>query len=383
MLWGAGDQEAPVHISAAFDSGNIEVLDASDPTQVKLAIRKDAGDEHMQWFHFRVAGARGLPCTFRLTNAHAASYPKAWTGYRAVCTSDRKTFSRVQTAYEDGALVIRHTPTSDLVWYSYFAPYSLEQHHDLLARCQASPFARVDRLGATADGRDLDRVTVGTGERQLWVIARQHPGESMAEWWMEGFLARLLDPADALARSLRAAATFHVVPNMNPDGSVRGHLRCNATGANLNREWHAPTLERSPEVLHVLREMEATGCDLCLDVHGDEELPYNFISGGEGIPGWSARLARLDAVFRAEYVRANPDFQIEHGYPIDAPGSANLSMCTNAVAQRFDCLAMTLEMPFKDNANAPDRHHGWCPQRSKRLGASSLDPMAAVVHTLR
>lgn len=39
------------------------------------------------------------------------------------------------------------------------------------------------------------------------------------------------------------------MPNVNPDGSIRGHLRTNAVGANLNREWKEPSLERSPEVL--------------------------------------------------------------------------------------------------------------------------------------
>jgi murein tripeptide amidase MpaA len=372
-----------VHISAAFDSGNIRVIDATNPADVQLAIRKDAGDEHMQWFHFRVAGAKGVPCTLRLTNAHAASYAKAWSGYRAVCTSDRRSYHRVDTSYEDGALVIRHTPEADLVWYSYFAPYSLEQHADLLARCQASPLATIDCLGTTVDGRDLERLVIGTGPRVIWVIARQHPGESMAEWWMDGFLARLLDPADALARTLREQATFHVVPNMNPDGSTRGHLRCNAAGANLNREWHAPTVARSPEVFYVLAEMDRTGCDLCLDVHGDEELPYNFISGSEGIPGWSTRLADLDRSFREAYMRANPDFQTVYGYPVDKAGSANMTMCTNQIAERFDCLAMTLEMPFKDNADLPDLQRGWSPERSMSLGATTLDPLAAVMARLR
>ena len=35
---------------------------------------------------------------------------------------------------------------------------------------------------------------------------------------------------------------------MNPDGSWRGHLRTNAVGANLNREWQDPSLKSSPEV---------------------------------------------------------------------------------------------------------------------------------------
>jgi murein tripeptide amidase MpaA len=78
----------------------------------------------------------------------------------------------------------------------------------------------------------------------------------MAEWWAEGYISRLLDTSDALVNDALKKATFHIIPNMNPDGSFRGHLRTNAQGANLNREWRtkgdyvAPSLERSPEVYH-------------------------------------------------------------------------------------------------------------------------------------
>ena len=100
----------------------------------------------------------------------------------------------------------------------------------------------------------------------MWLYARQHPGESMAEWWAEGALEMLTDPDNATARTLREKATFHVVPNMNPDGSRRGHLRTNAAGINLNREWHAPSMERSPEVLLVRKRMDQTGVDFAMDV---------------------------------------------------------------------------------------------------------------------
>ena len=43
---------------------------------------------------------------------------------------------------------------------------------------------------------------------------------------------------------------------MNPDGSWRGHLRTNASGANLNREWDHPSLEKSPEVKYVRDAMD-------------------------------------------------------------------------------------------------------------------------------
>ena len=41
-----------MQIRSDFDSGNIQVLDASDPSRVRLAIRKDFASEHFQWFHF-------------------------------------------------------------------------------------------------------------------------------------------------------------------------------------------------------------------------------------------------------------------------------------------------------------------------------------------
>ncbi len=109
----------------------------------------------------------------------------------------------------------------------------------------------------------------------------------MTEWWMEGWLDRLLDYDDATSRALRSIADIHVVPNMNPDGSVLGHLRTNAKGVNLNREWSSPSIELSPEVYFVRQKMHDTGIDIALDVHGDEALPYNFIAGTEGIANWT------------------------------------------------------------------------------------------------
>jgi murein tripeptide amidase MpaA len=376
-----------MHISAPFDSRNIHVVDASDPSNIQLEIVRDVAAEHRQWFYFRVTGAKGVPLRMRVVNAKACSYPDAWEDYAAAYSTDREEWLREpNTRFHGGALEIEHTPTADAVWFAYFAPYTLDRHDALLANCQQSSLVTLERLGATVDGLDLDMLRVGEpgpGKRNIWVIARQHPGESMAEWFVEGMLERLLDPADGQARRLLAGAVLYVVPNMNPDGSRRGHLRTNAAGANLNREWHEPTLEKSPEVLLVRQKMDETGVDLCLDVHGDEELPYNFIAGAEGVPSWSPAREALQKRFLEAYVAATPDFQTLIGYGRDAPGQANMTMCTNQIAERFGALAMTLEMPFKDSTPTPDPVVGWSPDRAARLGADVLFPMVAVLPTLR
>jgi len=371
-----------LRVSSAFDGGNAVVVEATRADSIRLRIRKDAGDKFMQWFHFRVSGCRGEPIVVRLENADKVSYRGGFVDYRAVASTNRKNWTRVETTFEGGVLEIRHQSEADAVWFAYFAPYSMERHADLVARSAADPRVQLEVLGATVDGQDIDALHVGDGPLSIWCIARQHPGETMAEHWMEGFLDRLLDADDPVSRRLLNRARLHIVPNMNPDGSRRGHLRTNATGANLNREWLEPTLERSPEVFLVRKRMHETGVNLCLDVHGDEELPFNFIAGADGIPSLTDHQRTLLHRFRQDLERISPDFQTARGYPPAAPGEANLRMCTNYVAETFGCLAMTLEMPFKDAANHPLPETGWSPRRSAHLGRSCLAAIDAIADDL-
>ena len=375
-----------MHITANFDAGNIDVINAEDKTNIQLAIRPDVGEEFFQWFNFRLSGEVGEQYVLNIMNAGEASYLAGWENYQAVASYDREHWFRLPTSYKDGKLTITAELACESIQIAYFAPYSYERHQDLLAAVQVHPIACLEHLGETLDKRDLTLVKVGNGDtkkRSIWITARQHPGETMAEWLVEGLLNSLLDEDNATAKLLLEKANFYIVPNMNPDGSVRGHLRTNAVGTNLNREWANPSLEKSPEVFHVIKKMEETGVDLFYDVHGDEALPYVFLAGSQGTPSYNDRLARLRDKFSDALKLASADFQSEFGYDIDAPGTANMTIATHWVAERFDCLANTLEMPFKDNNNLPFEDTGWSPERSIKLGEASLVAMLAVVDDLR
>jgi murein tripeptide amidase MpaA len=56
-----------------------------------------------------------------------------------------------------------------------------------------------------------------------------------------------------------------------------------------------------------------------------------------------------------------------------------MTLATNWIAENFGCLAFTIEMPFKDNANLPDAATGWSSERSRKLGASVLQAVLATV----
>ncbi|WP_018625684.1 M14 family metallopeptidase [Kangiella aquimarina] len=375
-----------MNINCLFDSGNIEVIEASDNNAVKLAIRDDSNSEFKQWFHFRLHGEIGKTYNFEIMNAKDCSYVDGWNDYQVAASYDGEFWFRVHTTFDaDKRLTFSHQLEHSTIFFAYFEPYSYQRHLSLVHQAQHSELCQHQVLGQTVDGHDIDLLVIGdeSRERKIWVTARQHPGETMAEWCAEGLIERLLNEDDALAQSLLQEAVFYIVPNMNIDGSIRGNLRSNAAGANLNREWQNPSLEKSPEVYHVRNKMKSTGVDAFLDLHGDEGLPYVFVAACEGIPSYDDRIKQLEEDFSAILKSINPDFQTEYGYDKDEPGKANLTVANAWVGEEFKCLSLTLEMPFKDNANLPDKQTGWSGDRSYLLGQTLLNPLYQLVKKLR
>lgn len=366
-----------VLVDYQFDGANIEVIDDRNPQDIQLAIRKDNANTFLQWFSFRIYASKGTQIHIRITNAKDSSYAKGWIDYQARYSYDDEYWFQAKTTY-DGELHIHLTMKQDCVSFAYFAPYPLSRHQRVLRWANAHG-AHIKALGKSIQGRTMDLIRVGEGSKQIWCIARQHPGETMAEWWMEGFCERLLQKEDPIAHALKKQCTFHLVPNMNPDGSFLGNLRTNAIGANLNREWNNPTQDRSPEVLCVRAEMEHTGVDFALDVHGDEGLPYNFFAGPEGIPSFDDQKKHILQTYSDLLLHRSPDFQEKYGYPKTPPGKANLSICSNYISETFDCVAITLEQPFKDNAANPMPEVGWSPQRAKVFGESCLASLLPLI----
>jgi len=421
-----------VSISDAYDGGRIELVNVTDQKDengddrsskvVSLRIKPDPYTElekksHLQYFSFRSSiqimnnndaepesnngddDDKGFPITYEIVNAGETSYANAWKGYTVFYSKsvgEPDSWRREQnTRSEDGKLVWKHvhTKSTESIYFSYFPPFSYARHLDLVKQC--SEFTDVFSLGQTLEGREIECIRVGTGKSVGWIIHRQHPGEHMAEFYAEGLLGRLLGldslgDADGLVRQLLSKYTFYIIPSMNPDGAAAGYLRVNAGGANLNREWcssgddySAPSLERSPEVFHVLKKMEETGCDIFCDIHGDEEIPFNFLAQPV-VPNWGPRLKALYGAFTAAYSRANPDMQQEIAYePTEYAEGDILNIANDQVAHLFDCLSVTLEMPFKDCWSNSDAERGWSPARSRTLGASLCEPLLYIHPYLR
>jgi murein tripeptide amidase MpaA len=112
-------------------------------------------------------------------------------------------------------------------------------------------------------------------------------------------------------------------------------------------------------VLCVKDKIHETGVDMFFDIHGDEALPYNFVAGNEMLADFTPERMERQKAFIDQYMAASPDFQNVYGY----------------AASKYNEELLTLEMPFKDNADLPDAYTGWNGARSSELGAAILQPI--------
>lgn len=361
-------------INTAFDAGSIICKDINK-NNLLLNIEKDTNSDFAQWFYFQINGIANQEINFIIDELDKTAYPDGWDGYNVCASFDNQNWFRIPTEFDNITKKITWSIDTQYnsVFFAYFEPYSHVRHNELIGLANTSPLAKHEIIGFTAQNRTIDLIKIGNPNgKKIWIIARQHPGETMAEWFMEGVIHRLLDEEDSITNNLLQAFEFYLVPNMNPDGSVLGNLRTNSKGVNLNREWLNPTTENSPEVYYVRKKMLETGIEMFFDIHGDETLPYVFTFGCRDNKSFSAKQDKLETKFETIYPLINPDYQTKFGYPNNHFSVESPTTATKWVGNKFNCLAYTLEMPFKDNSNLPNLELGWNGKRSYLLGIDML-----------
>ena len=114
---------------------------------------------------------------------------------------------------------------------------------------------------------------------------------------------------------------------------------------------------------------------------GESIALVEFSKYGQRSRSKSFEFAHIEVGLKLWNPHRSPDFQhapgVEgRGYEAPEPGTGNLSVCTNAIATRYGCLAVTLEQPFKDTTfHTPEPKHGWSAPRALKLGAALVDAL--------
>lgn len=215
--------------------------------------------------HFLLHGKPGASLTLEFRNLD-----NVWNGQPGsvarelktlVVSEDGRAWKPVPTESLPGDRVrLTVTMPGPRLYVARTEPYRLSDLERLLDSIRNHPLVRIEPIGQTAGGRELEIVHIGNPDapHRAFLRARAHPWESGSSWVAEGLIQRLLREDTALATrstglpqqaipkadddAKRILSTYSVsiLPMGNKDGVARGMTRFNLRGTDLNRNWNKP-----------------------------------------------------------------------------------------------------------------------------------------------
>ncbi|MGC9520961.1 MAG: hypothetical protein ACP5HG_03645 [Anaerolineae bacterium] len=244
-------------IDSGIPYGNVcDVTLTPDGDTLEVAFAPDPhGGPETLWFYFRVHRSQGpgpdvSRLRLRLKHSYNMLGGQGPETMRPVVRYEEGPWRRLPQGelltYADGRVDVHWSvavPNQSLdVAYCY--PYGRDDLTTLLAETHG--YWRLDTIGVSQAARPLVRLSNDYGEEDstrpgLYLMARQHAGETPGSWVLDGFLRALADLGDD-------APLTWAVPLANIDGVESGDYGKDNFPYDLNRAWGRPPMRHEVSV---------------------------------------------------------------------------------------------------------------------------------------
>lgn len=320
-----------VSVHADFEAGNVGRVTTVAENHVRCAVTgesdQDGRNRQPSWFYFRLDGVAGREMTVDITDLQGEYNYRPHKGQglqnmRPVLSDDNETWQQaadVEWLPEQSAIRVRFRTEKDRIWIARQPPYTMQRLGRLLSDLRGHPDLKVQTIGTSVEGRPVHLLTVTDSDtpdrrkKAIWLMARQHAWESGTSWVAEGLLRFLLS-RDPQAVGLRRRSIVKLIPICDPDGVVRGGVRFNKHGYDLNRNWDAVDPKKMPEIASQRKAIlgwvdSGRPIHLFLTLHNTESVDYiegPLTAGGPTIHALGHRFQKLLDETSAFYAPKGP-----------------------------------------------------------------------------
>ena len=250
-------------VTTRFPGGNaadIEIVAGGPVPEVRFASDPCGGPEAM-WFHFRLEETAPDPATqtkVRLTWTYFDNVLGATESPDCipVCLVPGQAWARLKRGEEtrtpDGRRQLSWTiphpaPTMEFAFCFPYVPADVDAALD-----RSKDYWQAAPIGLSQGGRRILRLhnvpgTPGGTQPGIYIVTRQHAGETPGSWVLDGFLRHW-------AQIRKGAYVIWAVPLADIDGVMGGHYGKDAFPYDLNRAWGVPPMRH--ETLAIRHDVE-------------------------------------------------------------------------------------------------------------------------------
>jgi hypothetical protein len=282
--------EVDIQVTTDIPYGNVtdvEITERVAGPEIRFTPHPHGSTEAL-WFCFRVILDEGKPTNaIRLTLRHQDTLmggPRAGKT-RPVFRRGGADWERLGPGTEielpDGRWVVSwdvENPSVELDVANCY-PYGPDDLDGLLDDTGGA--FRSDSIGVSQSGRPICRLSNDYGSSDsdqagIYIIARQHSGETTGSWTMDGFVREM-------SRIGESAPLVWIVPFANIDGIIEGDYGKDAFPWDLNRAWTPAPMRHEVLVMRNDIERWRNRCRpvFALDLHspasGQNEGVFSFI----------------------------------------------------------------------------------------------------------
>lgn len=347
-----------LQVDTTIPYGNVCGLSVRED-EIRFTAHPHGGTEAL-WFCFRVVesapgSARQRPLRLVLEHLDTLLGGGDGTALRPVCRYEGGDWERLApgapTVLTDGRRQAAWVVPAPASWLevAFCYPYGFPEVETLLR--ETSGYWQADTIGVSQGGRPLLRLsnspgTEGSRRPGLYLVARQHAGETPGSWVLDGLLRRL-------ARLGDTAPLVWAVPLAAVDEVEQGDYGKDPFPWDLNRAWGNPPMRR--ETL-VLQRDQARWCHRCrpaavVDLHApggcETAGVYGYLAGPAASPehhqAARAWMAALEEVLGPGY--AAPEFARVADYPSrweDSPRARLTGYCWEVLG----ACGLSIETPY-------------------------------------
>ena len=261
-----------ISIDTHIPSGNILYDHIGNDGTVHLNLNKEF-NLFTHWFYFKVLVDKiaRKRLTFSIDNASESSFANGWQNYAPFESLDGINWKRIsQGNLKGSSFSFNVDEYDDEFFLSWYLPYTIDKYQSWIDQISNS-----NLLTVSASNDSPDYIIAGDKSKPaIVIVARQHPGESMASFVTEGFVHSLINNNQRADKFLEKYSLI-IFPLLNKSGVTKGFHRVNENGKDLNRSWNSNEID---EIKFVKNQL-ATFSDIhsIIDLHGDEVSNFNYV----------------------------------------------------------------------------------------------------------
>ena len=272
-----------ISVTDQFDSGRIANVSIDSKSKIRFSI---PGKNEKLWFYFEVQSSEPISPQFVIEN-HSNAHQHGWATYSPVFSLDGKSWEKLESNLSNlkpslfDVMVAKlyhrnigfrfQTPFSAKhFWVAYSYPYTESTLNNYIDYIKSNPRVSLSEIGHGEQGRAIKKITIDSSNttdkslsRAIWIVAREHPGETPNSYALEGIISKLLDNPELFPNTV-----FHIIPLVNIDGIASGQYYRNTNGVDLAKDWDVFKSAELQSIISNMRpSLESGNVDLVLNLH--------------------------------------------------------------------------------------------------------------------